>query len=143
MSSRVYVSTSSFATVSERPLQALREAGYDVVLNPHRRSLKAEEVVAEVRGCVGLVAGTEPLDRATLEALAPTLRAISRVGVGMDKIDHAAAAELGIGVRNTPSAHVLPVAELALGGLLAACRHVVRADHEMRAGTWRKPSPWR
>jgi len=139
MSSRVYVSTSSFATVSERPLRALRAAGYDVVLNPHGRKLKAEEVVSEVQGCVGLVAGTEPLGADTLAALAPTLKSISRVGVGMDKIDHAAAAELGIGVRNTPSAHVLPVAELALGGLLAACRHVVRADHEVRSGTWRKP----
>jgi len=139
MSQRVFVSTSSFGKVSERPLQLLHNAGLEVELNPHGRKLKADEVVPLVRGCVGLVAGTEPLQRDALAKLAPTLQVISRVGVGVDKIDHAAAAELGIEVRNTPSAHVDPVAELALGGMLAACRHVATADRNLRAGTWKKP----
>lgn len=139
MKPRVYVSTSSFAKVSERPLQLLHDAGYEVVLNPHGRKLEAGEVVGEVEGCVGLVAGTENLGRATLESLAPTLKAISRVGVGMDKIDHDACRDLGIGVRNTPSAHVDPVAELTLAGLLDCCRQVSLSDRRLRNGTWKKP----
>ena len=139
MKPRVFVSTSSFGQVSDRPMQLLLDAGYDIVLNPHGRKLKAEEVVPLVQGCVGLVAGTEPLGRASLTALAPKLRVISRVGVGVDKIDHEAAADLDIAVRNTPSAHVDPVAELTLGGLLAGCRHTATADRNLRAGTWKKP----
>jgi len=139
MSKRVFVSTSSFGKVSERPLKLLHDAGLTVELNPHGRKLHADEVVPLVKGCVGLVAGTEPLKREALMQLAPTLKVISRVGVGVDKIDHDAAAELNIAVRNTPSAHVDPVAELALGGILAGCRHMATADRTLRGGTWKKP----
>lgn len=134
----VAISTSSFGTESARPLELLRAAGYEVRANPHGRTLTLDEARAHLAGVVGLVAGTEKLPGDLLRTL-PDLRAISRVGVGMDAIDHAAAKELGIAVRNTPEAHVDAVAELTLAGLLALLRRVPTSDASIRAGKFAKP----
>ena len=67
---------------------------------------------------------------------APRLRAISRVGVGTDNVDLAAAARLGIAVFNTPDAVTQAAAELTLAGILSVLRHVHWMDAELRAGRW-------
>src|SRR5687768_16427097 len=123
MSGIVAWSTSSFAKESVRPVELLREAGFEVRPNPHGRTLTTDEARSHLDDVVGLVAGTEKLTGDLLRQL-PSLRCISRVGVGMDSIDHAAAKELGIKVVNTPEAHVDAVAELTLAGLLSLLRKV-------------------
>ena len=134
----IAVSTSSFGRHDPRPLERLRTAGYEVRLNPHGRRLAAAEVIELLRGAVGLIAGTERLDREVLAA-APGLEAIVRCGSGLDNLDLEAAAERGIAVRRTPEAPAEAVAELALAGVLGLLRHLARADHELRQGGWHKP----
>ena len=138
MSSLVAISTSSFAGESSQPLDLLRQHGFEVRLNPHGRQLTPDEARGFLDGVVGLVAGTEKLGAELLRA-STGLKAISRVGVGMDSIDLAAARELGIAVINTPDAHVDAVAELTLAGLLGALRLVPDCHAGIRAGTWKKP----
>lgn len=135
---KVLTTTSSFGKMSTRPLQLLAEAGCAVVLNPYGRTLKPEESVQLLADVDGLLAGTEKLSREVLQQ-APRLKVISRVGTGMDGIDHAAAAELGIQVCNTPDAHVDAVAELTLAGILDMLRHVPQAHHRLHQGEWKKP----
>jgi D-3-phosphoglycerate dehydrogenase len=134
----VAVSTSSFGRHDPRPLTRLRAAGYEVRLNPHGRRLACREVIELLRDAVGLIAGTERLDREVLEA-APGLRAIVRCGSGLDNVDLEAAAARGISVGRTPEAPAEAVAELALAGILALLRHLAAADRTLRAGEWRKP----
>ncbi|MBA3819478.1 MAG: phosphoglycerate dehydrogenase [Deltaproteobacteria bacterium] len=138
MSGIVAWSTSSFGKESARPLELLREAGFEVRANPHGRTLTADEARTHLEGVVGLVAGTEKLPGDLLKQL-PALRCISRVGVGMDSIDLAAAKEAGIAVVNTPDAHVDAVAELTLAGLLAVLRKVPTSDASIRGGKFEKP----
>lgn len=138
MSGLVAISTSSFAGESSQPLDLLRQHGFEVRLNPHGRQLTPDEARGFLDGVVGLVAGTEKLGAELLRA-STGLKAISRVGVGMDSIDLAAARELGIAVINTPDAHVDAVAELTLAGLLGALRLVPDCHANIRAGTWKKP----
>lgn len=124
--------------MSTRPLQLLADAGCEVVLNPYGRTLKPEESMQLLADVDGLIAGTEKLSRAVLQQ-APRLKVISRVGTGMDGIDHAAAAEFGVQVRNTPDAHVDAVAELTLAGILDMLRQVPQAHHRLHLGEWQKP----
>ena len=135
----VAVSTSSFARHDPRPLEMLREAGYDVRLNPHGRRLDRAETRELLQGVIGLIAGTEALDREILTA-ATALRAIARCGVGLDNLDHEAAAARGISIRSTPEPPAEAVAELTLGGILALLRHLPAADRAMRRGEWHKPT---
>lgn len=134
----VAVSTSTFGEHDAAPLDTLRAAGFEVRRNPHRRRLARPETRELLAGAVGLIAGTERLDRELLAA-APGLRAIVRCGSGLDNIDLEAAAELGIAVRNTPGPPAEAVAELALAGMLVLLRQVAAADRTLRGGRWEKP----
>ncbi|MCI0395258.1 MAG: phosphoglycerate dehydrogenase [Chloroflexi bacterium] len=134
----VFISTSSFGNMDRQPLAMLEAAGIVYRLNPYGRKLKPEESVQLLVGVDGLIAGTELLDRGVL-AQAPRLRIVSRCGTGLDSVDLAAAAELGIRVTNTPDAHVDAVAELTLAGILDLLRRVSCADHLVRQGQWVKP----
>lgn len=134
---RIAITTSSFAVHDPEPLDILREAGAEIVLNPHGRKLTPEETVALCAGCDGILAGTEKLDRAVLKQL-PGLRVVSRCGVGMDSVDMAACEEMGIAVRNTPFGPTRAVAELTAGLILDLLRQVTRMDRELRAGKWAK-----
>jgi D-3-phosphoglycerate dehydrogenase / 2-oxoglutarate reductase len=134
---KIVISTTSFAEFDARPLQFLKNAGCEVVLNPYGRALTSDEVVALAADAVGLIAGTEPLDRSVLTRLS-SLRSICRCGAGMENVDLAAAEELNIRVDNTPAGPTLAVAELTVGLILDLLRRSTRMDREMRACIWKK-----
>lgn len=133
----VQISTSDFAAMDERPLRALEAAGFTWRTNPYKRRLTVEESKRLLVDAIGLIAGTETLNAEVLDA-APTLRAIARVGTGMDAVDAAAAQARGIQVSNTPDSHVDAVAELALAGLLNGFRGHLTSDRAMRGGAWER-----
>ncbi len=134
---KVLISTSSFGQCGTKPLDLLTKAGFEPIINPYGRRLTADEVVTLAHGCIGIVAGLEPLDRYVLDQL-PTLRCISRVGVGMDNVDLQAAAVKGVEVRNTPDGPTIAVAELTVGLALALLRRIPHADRNLRDGVWQK-----
>ena len=80
--------------------------------------------------------GHRPLDGALMDSL-PDLGLIANFGVGYDAIDVAAATERGIKVTNTPDVLTDDVADLAVGMLIAATRHIPQADAYVRAGRWK------
>lgn len=83
-----------------------------------------------------LVSAARPWN-AVAFALAPRAKVISRVGVGYDNVDVAAAAAAGITVCNTPIAPMVSTAEHTLALLLAVTKHlpqqVARARRGLRA----------
>jgi lactate dehydrogenase-like 2-hydroxyacid dehydrogenase len=91
-------------------------------------------VAARGREFVGL-ATAGFADAALIDAL-PSLKVISSFGVGVDKIDLAAAAKRGIPVGNTPDVLNDCVADLAIGLLLAASRGIAYGDRYVRTGKW-------
>lgn len=138
MSKKILISTSSFGKVDNTPLKMLTEAGFEVTLNPHGKTMSQEQSIALLEGMDGLIAGTEKLDAATFDAH-PNLKYICRLGTGMNSVDLAEAANRGIPVENTPSAHVDGVAELALAGILDIHRDISVAHTNMKKGVWKKP----
>jgi D-3-phosphoglycerate dehydrogenase len=135
---RVAIGPSSFAEADPEPLDRLRLAGVDVVPNPFRRRLTEEEIIAHLAGVDGLIAGLEPLNRRVLEAASPPLRALARVGIGMDNVDQAAARDLGVRVSNTPDEPANTVAEMTVAALLAIARELVASNEALHRGEWRK-----
>ena len=67
-------------------------------------------------------------------ASAPHLEIIAKHGVGVDKIDVAAATDAGVPVTITPEANSDAVADLALAMMLALSRHLLKADSDLKAG---------
>jgi D-3-phosphoglycerate dehydrogenase len=58
--------------------------------------------------------------------------------VGLDNVDVETAKAKGIEVVNTPGGSSIGVAELAIGLMLTAARHIARADATMKKGLWDK-----
>jgi len=67
-------------------------------------------------------------------ASAPHLEIIAKHGVGVDKIDVAAATEAGIPVTITPEANSDAVADLAVAIMLALSRNLSKANSDLKAG---------
>lgn len=137
MAYKVAIGVSSFADADPKPLEMLTNAGIDVVPNPFGRKLTKPEIISHIAEVEGLIAGLEPLDREVL-ASAANLKAIARVGIGMDNVDVNAAEELGIGVSNTPKGPTEAVAEMCLTAALALGRKVMTFTMEMHQSVWKK-----
>ncbi|MGO4330648.1 hydroxyacid dehydrogenase [Cupriavidus sp. 2TAF22] len=82
-----------------------------------------------------VISRTVTLGRAAIRSC-PTLKVISKHGVGVSNIDVDAATELGIPVYVTPGANAQSVAELTLGLMFAAARRLAWMDRELHAGRW-------
>lgn len=134
---KVAIGPSSFADKSTRPLDMLKAAGCEIVPNPFGRRLTEEEIIEHLKNIDGLIAGLEPLNRKVLES-APGLKAIARVGIGMNNVDQDAAKELGIKVSNTPQGPTHAVAEMCLAALLAIGRNIVPCSNALHAKEWDK-----
>jgi D-3-phosphoglycerate dehydrogenase len=99
-------------------------------------NLEEEELLTEVADVNGIIVRANgEVSRRLMEA-APRLQVVGRHGVGVDNIDLAAAAELGIVVVNTPGVMTESVAEHCLGLMLALTKRIVRADKAARLGVW-------
>jgi D-3-phosphoglycerate dehydrogenase len=134
---KVAITTTSFAEFDDQSLQALSDSGFEVALNPYGRKLSGDEVIKIAADAVGLIAGTELLDKIVLEKL-PLLKVISRCGAGLDNVDLDTAEKLGIKVFNTPDAPTLAVAELTIGLILNLLRKVHVMNEAARKGIWEK-----
>jgi D-3-phosphoglycerate dehydrogenase len=99
--------------------------------------MEPREVVEMGRSCQGLVAGVEMYTAQTLSQL-PTLRCISRAGVGIDNIDVTEANRRGIAVLNTPDEPTNAVAELTLAMMLALLRQLPKVDSLMHRRKWER-----
>jgi len=134
---RIALGPSSFAEADRAPLEMLEATGVELIINPFGRRLTEDETIELVKDADGLIAGLEPLTARVFGA-APRLRAIARVGIGMDNVDHAAAAARGIRVSNTPDEPARAVAELTLTALLALLRELVPSHVAVQRGGWKK-----
>jgi lactate dehydrogenase-like 2-hydroxyacid dehydrogenase len=77
------------------------------------------------------------IDAATIARL-PNLKAVSSFGVGLDKVDVAAASARGVMVGYTPDVLNDCVADTAFGLLIDAARSMSAADRFVRNGGWLK-----
>jgi len=134
---KVAIGTSSFAAVDQSPLNLLQENGLEVIHNPFGRKLTEDEIINHLEGVDGLLAGLEPLNQSVF-ANCPNLRAIARVGIGMDNVELHSAINAGIKVSNTPGAPTDAVAEMTLGAALTLARNIVSSNNEMHQKKWVK-----
>ena len=113
--------------------EMLRDEGWDYSYNPEFRR---EDILTNISGYEGLVIRSKTnVDEEMLSA-ATQLRFIARAGAGLDLIDLEAAAKRDIEVFHAGNGNRDAVAEHALGMLLALFNNILRADRQVRSGTW-------
>lgn len=127
--------TSLSRTPEAAALRRLRDAGAEILTNPHGRPLAPAELTDLLAEVDGVVAG---LDEYTAEVItqAPRLRVISRYGVGTDRVDLEAARAAGVAVANAPGTNSRSVAELTLGLMFSAARRIPMLAAAVADGGW-------
>jgi len=134
---RVLVTPRSLTHSDHPAFERLRQAGWEIVLGPKGRLPEEAELCELVQGCVGWIAGVEPVSPKVLAA-ANELQVISRNGSGIDNIPLVDAAQRGITVLRANGANAQGVAELTLGLALMAARNIHLADRGLKEGAWRR-----
>ncbi len=110
----------------------LTPAGFDVV----RADCHSEDDVIEAgRDADALIVQWAPVSGRVLAEL-PRCRFVSRLGIGWDMIDVAAATERGIAVANTPDYCIEEVAAHAIALALAVSRGLLPLDASVRRSEW-------
>ncbi len=113
------------------PLQARFDVLFDPSLVDDRSRLLVEVAAAEAV----IVRNRTQVDSELLGA-APHLRAVGRLGVGLDNIDLAACAERGVVVHPATGANALAVAEYVIAALLMLFRGAYQSTARMLDGSW-------
>jgi len=134
---KILITSTSYGQKDKTPLELLQSKGYEIVWNESGKPLAAADLIAKLDGCTGVIAG---LDYFTAEVFEKTngLKIVARYGVGFDRVDLAAAKKKGVIVTNTPTANSDSVADLAVGLMLAAARHIVEGHRQTMDGGWPK-----
>jgi len=122
--------------IAESALKRLRAVA-DVEVNPDSsRVLAKDKLIAGVeRADILLCLLHDVIDRDVLTAN-PALKAVSSMNITQDRIDLAAATELGIPVTNIPAIVTDATADIAFGLLLAVARNIALGDKLFRQGVY-------
>lgn len=134
---KVVVGASSFSESSDKAIALLWEKGIEVVKNPFKRRMTEDEIIGHLSEADGLLAGLEPLNE-NVFMNAQRLKAIARIGIGMDNVDIMAAQKYGIKVSNTPNGPTQAVAEMTLTALLTMIHQVIPSNEDVHNGIWKK-----
>ena len=124
---------------NDAALEPLRAFADELVFNDTGKPLAGEDLIRRLQDCDGYLAGLDYITAEVLQAC-PKLKAISRYGVGFDRVDIQSAKEQGIKVSNTPGVNAVAVGELAFGLILACARKIPYLDRSTREGGWVRSS---
>lgn len=136
MAERILITTTSFQDTPGRHHALLEAAGFEI--DRARGPLPEAELLSRVGAHDGIICGDDAFTRAVLARTRPRLRVLSKYGIGLDKIDLAAARELGIPVTFCPGVNHETVAEHAFGLLLALTRRIPEHDAIVKRGEWKR-----
>jgi D-3-phosphoglycerate dehydrogenase / 2-oxoglutarate reductase len=104
----------------------------------HCNGADPTELLAAVADVDALLVRSATTVDADVLAAARRLRVIARAGVGLDNIDVRQATKSGVMVVNAPTSNIVSAAELAVGLLISAARHIGPASTALRAGEWKR-----
>ncbi len=131
---RILLSTTSYQDTPGDHHALLEAQGYDI--HRERGPLDEAKMLELAGGFDGFLCGDDALTRQVLEKCAPRLKVISKYGIGLDKIDLDACADLGLPVLYTPGVNHTTVAEHTFCLLLSLVRNLVEEANHTRAGNW-------
>jgi len=117
MKPRILVTTTSFQDTPGSHHDMLVETGWDIVTA--RGPLSEADTLSLVGDVDGYICGDDAITRSVLQQASPRLKVLSKYGIGVDKIDVAAATEMGIPLLFTPGVNHTTVAEHTFLLLLA------------------------
>ncbi|MEI8131945.1 MAG: phosphoglycerate dehydrogenase [Leptolinea sp.] len=116
----------------------LQRYGCDSIVPEVHERLSEEEILQYAGQFDGVICGDDYFSAMVMDACLPRLKTISKWGTGIDSLDKAYGAKVGIPVRNTLNAFTLPVSDTVLGLMLCFARGIPWMDRDVKKGLWSK-----
>jgi D-3-phosphoglycerate dehydrogenase len=135
MNQRILVTPRSLTQEPHPDIERMRDQGFEIVYSTAGAMPSEEELIDLVPGCVGWLAGVEPVTPKIIEA-AQDLKVISRNGVGIDNLPIEVLKDRGVKVMIAEGANSMGVAELTIGLIFSALRFIPHSDAGIKAGGW-------
>ena len=137
MAYKVLVTCPHLQKTIDRYRDKLAAKGVEVEVPPVVQQLSEAELLEIIDRFDGVIAGDDPFTAQVLEK-GKRLKIVAKWGIGVDAIDLAAAARLGISVKNTPDVFADEVGDVALGYIILLARQLHQMDKSVRAGGWQQ-----
>jgi phosphoglycerate dehydrogenase-like enzyme len=109
----------------------------DAVVNTEGIRLSGDELVNYLTGADGVIVGLENITGDILDKI-PTVKVISKFGVGLDNIDLEACRQRNIPVGWTGGVNRHAVAEMSLGFMLMLLRNLYVSSNQLKQAAWNK-----
>lgn len=106
-----------------------------VVYNDSGKTLTGQDLIDFATGAEALIVGLEKIDSNLLNAL-PSLRHLSKYGVGLNNIDFEACYQKQISVLHTPGVNSYSVSELALSSAIQLLHRTPESQESINKGLW-------
>ena len=123
-------------SIDNAGIESLKKSGMVVEYRPELKSDQLKVIAKNYD--VLIVRSRTKITKENIEASAPHVKIIARVGVGLDNIDVKEANARNIHVINSPEAAANAVSELVIGLILSLARNIPFADTETKKGNWIK-----
>ncbi len=134
---KAFISTTSFTKPQNFEARQKAADFFDeIVYNDLGVPLRGEEILSRLEGCDAYIAGVDYITADVIEKMPDSVKVISRYGVGVDRVDLAAAKARGIAVTNTPGANSTSVCELAFALMLCAARNIPQLHEAVTNAEW-------
>jgi phosphoglycerate dehydrogenase-like enzyme len=136
MSKKIIVTSPSFSK-NEILKNELLLSFPESIFNEEGKRLSGQELIKFIKDADGIIVGLEKIDRSVLEEC-PSLKIISKYGVGLDNIDTEYCTEKGILLGWTPGINKTSVAEMTIAVMITLSRNVFLTSNQLKQGVWNK-----
>lgn len=133
---KILLTTTSFQDTPGPHHDLLAATGWEIIRA--RGPFNEADTLSLVGDIDGYICGDDAITRRVLEKARPRLKVLSKYGIGVDKIDVAAATELGIPLLFTPGVNHTAVAEHAFLLLLSLEKNLLFHTDSTRSGGWKR-----
>jgi D-3-phosphoglycerate dehydrogenase len=131
----VLIEAQPFCAFENAPLEKLKNAGMRI-MDLRGAGIADDRFISALKQADAVLCGNDLRVNEALFAMAPGLKAIAKLGVGLDTVDVDAASRHGALVFHTPGANNQAVADHTFALMLCLARRLLYCDRSLREKRW-------
>ena len=132
---KILIEARPFCLFDNSPMETLKKTGFKIV-DMRGFGMNKPEFVDALKGASIVLCGNDLRVNESFFQSSPVLKAIAKLGVGLDTVDVKSASDRGIPVFHTPGANTQAVADHAFALMLSVSRKILACDRSLREKRW-------
>jgi len=131
----VLIEARPFCAFDNTPMEQLRDAGMNLI-DMRGAGVQDPKFVEALKQADAILCGNDLVVNDKVLDMAPGVKAIAKMGAGLDTVDIDAASRHGAVVFHTPGANNQAVADHTFALMLNVARRIIYCDQSLRAKRW-------